>query len=289
MNQPPGGGYPPGPQYPGQPGYPQQGYPQQQPQQQPQQPGQKPFQGTQLMPGAPGAPPGMPMQQPQYPQQQYGQPPGAPQYGQPPGAPQYGQPPGQPGYGAPQPGYGAPPPQGGYGGQQMGQQMQQYGQQAYGAMQQGFNQMGAQVGAALGPSSGPKRRNAIMTLLMPMIISFGGMIFYIVGAVLAQDLGAAALIFFGLGGLVMLAAAVIGFITLVKMSNELKSVTQNPNFAWWPVLIPFYNYYWLWVLVPNEMRRAKQMRGVQNPTRGFIVYFFFFMYALAADLNDLAT
>jgi hypothetical protein len=36
------------------------------------------------------------------------------------------------------------------------------------------------------------------------------------------------------------------------------------------------------------MNKAKQMRGVQQPARGFIVYFFLFLYAFAADLNDIA-
>jgi hypothetical protein len=40
--------------------------------------------------------------------------------------------------------------------------------------------------------------------------------------------------------------------------------------------------------VPQQMTKAKQMARSQRPTRGFIVYFLIFLYALAADLNDLA-
>jgi hypothetical protein len=36
------------------------------------------------------------------------------------------------------------------------------------------------------------------------------------------------------------------------------------------------------------MAKAKQMAGVQTPPRGIVVYIFFFLYALAADLNDIA-
>ena len=34
--------------------------------------------------------------------------------------------------------------------------------------------------------------------------------------------------------------------------------------------------------------KAKQMAGVQNPPRGIVVYIFLFLYAFAADLNDIA-
>ena len=72
------------------------------------------------------------------------------------------------------------------------------------------------------------------------------------------------------------------------MFAELNSVTNSNTIKWWLLLIPFYNYYVMWVLVPQEMTKAKQMSGVQQPTRGFVVYFFLWLYALAADLNDIA-
>ena len=49
-----------------------------------------------------------------------------------------------------------------------------------------------------------------------------------------------------------------------------------------------YNYYVMWILVPGEMAKAKQMAGVQQPARGIVVYLFFWLYAFAADLNDIA-
>jgi len=297
MNQPPG--YPPGgPQYPGQPGYPQQGQPQQG-----QMPQQKPFQGTQLMPGAPGQPapgqqygqpqPGYGQQQPQYgqpPQQQpqYGQPPQQqPQYGQP--APGYGQPPAQQQYGAPpqQQQYGAPPQQQGQYGmqQQAAYGAQQFGQQ----MQQGF----AGAGAAMGLQPGavkPRVRSPIMTFLMPIIIIFGssilGTVLSVVGA--SADITILALIGSAVSGLGSLAGAVIGFISMVKMIGEINSVTKSATLAWWQVLVPLYNYYVLWILVPQEMQKAKQMVGVQQPARNIILYVFFWLYAAAADLNDIA-
>jgi hypothetical protein len=67
-----------------------------------------------------------------------------------------------------------------------------------------------------------------------------------------------------------------------------KSVTRNASFAWWPMFIPFYNYYWAWIMVPAEVTKAKQMMGVQAPTRSIVVYLFLWHFALASDLNDMA-
>jgi hypothetical protein len=44
----------------------------------------------------------------------------------------------------------------------------------------------------------------------------------------------------------------------------------------------------MWILVPQEMQKAKQMAGVQQPARGIVVYFFLWLYAAASDLNDIA-
>jgi hypothetical protein len=42
------------------------------------------------------------------------------------------------------------------------------------------------------------------------------------------------------------------------------------------------------ILVPQEVARAKQMRGVQAPVRSIVIYLFLWSFALASDLNDLA-
>jgi hypothetical protein len=298
MNQPPG--YPPGgPQYPGQPQYPQQGQPQQG--QVPQQ-AQKPFQGTQLMPGAPP----QPGAQPQYgqPPPGYGQPP--PGYGQPPPQqqPQYGQPqqqygqPPQQQYGAPpqQQAYGAPPQQQAYGAppqqQQYGMQQQQpaYGAQQYGQqMQQGFAGAAAGMGLQAG-SSRPRVRNPIMTLLMPFICTFAGSILagimtYIAGV---TEIGALAIV-----GSVFSLIGFIGFIYFfwvvgMKMMGEVNGVTKSNTLAWWQLLIPFYNYYVMWIVIPGEVTKAKQMVGIQQPARHIVLYFFLWLYAFSADVNDIA-
>ncbi len=200
-------------------------------------------------------------------------------YGQPPQqqAP-YGQPPQQ------QAPYGQPP-QGGYGDPQ---------QQAYGAgasVGQGMQQFGAQmnqgmagVNQALGPAGGtrPTVRNALMTFLMPLIIMIGGsIVFGILAAVIHPAIGSAI-------GLCYLAGSILMLISIIKMANEVKSVTNNASFAWWPVLIPVYGIYWMLIMVPAEVTKAKQMVGLPQPARGIVLYFFLFTFALASDINDIA-
>jgi hypothetical protein len=205
----------------------------------------------------------------------YGPPPGGqPPYGAPPApgfAPNpYGQAP--QGYGQPM---GPPPGMGPMGQPPAG--MAPYGQQA-GAIAQA---VGVGTLQSAGVSAGPKRRNALMTWLMPIGVMFGGMILSIILAFISPSLAT-------LGSLVTLGGAVWYLILTIQMANELKSVTRNQAFAWWPIFIPIYSLYWLWFLVPQEVSRAKQMNGVQAPTRSIILYIFLFHFALASDLNDLA-
>jgi hypothetical protein len=156
-------------------------------------------------------------------------------------------------------------------------------------MQQGI----AQAGVAMGLQPGavkPRVRNALMTFLMPLLIFVGGLVVIVIGAVIASVAEAPAIV--GIASLVALlvfvAGGLIGFISAVRMLGELNSVTRSNAVAWWMLLIPFYHYYVAWVLVPNEVTRAKQMTHVQAPTRGIVVYIFLWLYALAADLNDIA-
>jgi hypothetical protein len=157
-------------------------------------------------------------------------------------------------------------------------------QGAFGAMQQGMQGIpGMGFGAAPGGAR-PTQRNAVMTLLIPFGLTVIG---NIIATVLVMVTEVAALAH--IGNLFALVAFVIALLSVIKMTNELKSVTGNASLAWWPFIVPIYSLYWMWVVIPGEMAKAKQMRGVQRPPRGFIVYFFFFLYAFAADLNDLAT
>jgi len=89
------------------------------------------------------------------------------------------------------------------------------------------------------------------------------------------------------GSLASLVGAIIGLLSAYKMVNEVKAVTRNSSFVWWHMLIPIYNYYWLWIVVPAEVKKAKQMLGVQAPPRSIVLYVFLWLFALASDINDM--
>jgi hypothetical protein len=72
------------------------------------------------------------------------------------------------------------------------------------------------------------------------------------------------------------------------MLGELDSVVRSGAAPWWSMLIPIYSIYIALVVVPTEVTRAKQMLRVPEPTRNVVLYLFLFLYALAADLNDIA-
>ena len=140
--------------------------------------------------------------------------------------------------------------------------------------------MGPQGGMPVA-GTGPTTRNALMTWLLPFAVAFGGSIIGgVLGAVVSPGL-------YGLSSLFCLAASIWYLVLTVNMINEVKSVTRNPNFAWWPMLVPFFNIYWALILVPQEVTNAKQLLGVQQPARNVILYFFLFPFALASDINDM--
>ncbi len=236
----------------------------------------------------------------------YGQPP--PGYGQP--SPGYGQPP--PGYGQPSPGYGQPPPaygqpSPGYGqpaagyGQPPSQQGYGSGPGAYGApppqaanvghaiegaigqMQQALGGLPA-LGALTGPSgSRPTARNAVVVGLLPQVAMFLVSAIF-TGLAIALDVGAIA----ALGHLLQLAVLVWFYLMLLKILDELRCAAQNPAFPRWPIFVPIYNIVYMLTMVPPEIMRAKSLRGLQPTTRPLVLYFFFPVFALQSDLNDLA-
>jgi hypothetical protein len=196
--------------------------------------------------------------------------------------PGYGQPPQGP-YGAPQQGY---PPAPGYGQPGAGGQAVA---QAFGQMQQGI----AQAGVAMGLQPGalkPRVRNALMTFLVPLLLFVGGMV--LVGGGIGVAMATESPVIATIAGLLAFAvfvfATIVALVSIFRMLGELNSVTRSNAVPWWLLLIPIYNYYVAWVLVPNEVTKAKQMTQVQAPTRGIVVYIFLWMYALASDLNDIA-
>ena len=258
QGMPPGvpGGYgpPPGQPLGGAPGYPPPygsppyGAPPPQGGQAPQPGGFPPF-GVPPVPGAPPAPYGGP------PPNAYGAPPEAYGQGQP--GPGYGQPMGAPQMPGPMAGgmvpYGQPPP-----GQMIGTLKSQ--------------------GTA---ATGPRRRNPIMTLLTPAFVMLGG--FVLTTVLVVVNLAAAA----PLGSLLVLGGAVWYLLLAIQMISELKAVTRSEELAWWPIIVPIYNYYFMWFVVPQQVGRAKQMLGIRQAPRHVILYVFLWPFALAADLNDM--
>ncbi len=159
--------------------------------------------------------------------------------------------------------------------------MAPYGQQGAGMMAVA----GGTLQSAGSASTGPMRRNALMTMLIPFGVIVGGSILGTI--ILAMISPSLAIIGSLLMMLLMLGGSVLLLLSVIKMVGELKTVTRNESFAWWHILIPLYNYYWLWILVPQEVTKAKQALGVQVPTRGIVFYIFLFPYALASDINDM--
>jgi hypothetical protein len=112
---------------------------------------------------------------------------------------------------------------------------------------------GATPGAALQPGGGkPRVRNALMTMLLPAIISVGGVIAGVIVIILGGVAESAVIALLGtlLYLVGALAGGVLGLISAIKMIGELNAVTRSP--------------------------------------RGIVVYIFLWLYALAADLNDIA-
>lgn len=148
-----------------------------------------------------------------------------------------------------------------------------------GGVQNALSQMGI-AGGVNAPGGRPTERNAIMTQVLPIAVGVGGIV---VATILTIVTGVSSIMY--LGQLCQLACMALIIIAMLRMGNELKAVTNNPQFTPWHVIIPIYGPL---VVVPQEMARAKQMRGVQAPVRNIVIYFFFQLYAFASDLNDIA-
>jgi len=63
---------------------------------------------------------------------------------------------------------------------------------------------------------------------------------------------------------------------------------EAENFKPWHMFIPLLGIYFLWVKVPEQVGKAKQMAGSRNPqASGIVLYIFLSYYALAKDLNEV--
>jgi len=128
--------------------------------------------------------------------------------------------------------------------------------------------------------AGPQHRDPRVTFLVPLGMVFGGVVLSTVLWMIFWPLGV-------VGDLVVLAGVALHVVVAIPMVNEVKAVTRNDGFAWWPLLVPLYNVYWAVVLLPEEIKKAKQLLGVKQAVRPPVLYFFALLYALASDVNDL--
>jgi hypothetical protein len=129
-------------------------------------------------------------------------------------------------------------------------------------------------------ASGPTRRNALMTFLLPVAVIFGGTVLGTILAYITPSL-------YAIGSLISLGGVVWSILLAVKMIGELKVVTRNEVLAWWPLIVPVYNLYFMWLVVPQEVAKAKQVLGVRQPPQPIVLYVFLWHFALASDLNDM--
>ena len=90
------------------------------------------------------------------------------------------------------------------------------------------------------------------------------------------------------GMLVCMGIGVWMLINTLRALDEMRNAAGNPAFPRWPMFIPIYQIIYFISMVPKEMQKAKQMRGVQAMTRNVVLYLFFPLFALQSDLNDIA-
>ncbi len=127
-------------------------------------------------------------------------------------------------------------------------------------------------------AGGPTHRNALMTWLLPFIVIVGG---GTVATILSFVVPRLALI----APLAELAGSVWFLVLAIAMVGEVRSVTRNTSFAWWPILVPIYGMYWAWILVPQEVAKAKRLVGLAKPPQHIVLYIFLWPFALATDIN----
>ena len=128
-----------------------------------------------------------------------------------------------------------------------------------------------------GAPAGPTRRNALVTWLIPMVC-------FALAPPLGNFLGTTP---FRFAPTAAILTGVLITITFAQAMVAELNVVAGSSLKTWHLLIPIYGIYWAAVLVRKEMTVAKQKASKGSP-RSLAVYLFLPLYALAADLNDLA-
>ncbi len=130
---------------------------------------------------------------------------------------------------------------------------------------------------AIAAATTPTRRNPLTTWLIPTV-------FFILAPPLGNALGTTAFRFAPTAAI--LVGVALTFFSAAAMVREVNAAAGS-ELKPWHLFIPIYGIYWAAVLVPQQVAIAKQKAG-KPPPRGLVVYLFLFLYALAADINDLA-
>ncbi len=139
----------------------------------------------------------------------------------------------------------------------------------------------------------PTVRNAVMVGVAPIVASVLGTlifgVFYANQTLQVHRTASPELQM--VGQLVQVAFYVLACVPLVvgmSMIGELKAITRTASLAWWPLFVPLYNIYYTLRIVPAEVLAAKKVAGIATFHRPLMLYLFFWAYALASDLNDIA-
>lgn len=138
----------------------------------------------------------------------------------------------------------------------------------------------------MGPQGGPtgprpKMMLAPQIVLILSLVNWGGQLLSNVGR--SMDSGAIA----GLGGLLGLAGLAVAVITIINIHN-LGKYTNDPNFVWWHCFIPCYNIYWWFTTLRDQVRKARQMSGLNPELKSAVIYFFLAGWGLASDMADFS-
>jgi hypothetical protein len=154
---------------------------------------------------------------------------------------------------------------------------------AFGQMQAGMQGMPG-MGYAGAPSGAkPTMRNAFVVGIVPMIIMG---VFPTIFGIIAGITEIMAIAY--VGQLIDLAVMVWFLLNMLKALDEMRNAAGNPAFPRWPIFVPIYNLIYFLTMVPKEVQKAKQMRGMQPTSRNIVLYFLFPLFALQSDLNDMA-
>jgi hypothetical protein len=124
----------------------------------------------------------------------------------------------------------------------------------------------------------PTKRNALLIFLVPVLC-------FAAAPPLGNFLGQTA--FSSAPSIATTMGALWFILHMARMSAEIASVTGE-KIGWWRIIIPIYGWYWQAVVLPAEVAKAKQKMG-KPPPRGLAMYLFLPLYALASDVNDLAS